>query len=86
MSFPNEPILITIPLFWSHHSYIFARQSDESTQLWKKLRLSFGCSSSVAGGVRKLSLGVAGTGGVISAYSSMVDGTDALGGVVLTGR
>jgi hypothetical protein len=49
--------------------FIIARslsfQSAESTQLWKKLRLSFGRSSSVGGGVRKL--GLAGTGGVISA-------------------
>jgi hypothetical protein len=34
--------------------------------LWKKLRLSFGRSSSVGGGVRKLGFGVAGTGGPIS--------------------
>jgi hypothetical protein len=37
--------------------------------LWKKLRLSFGHSSSVGGGVRKLGLGVAGTGDVISTDS-----------------
>jgi hypothetical protein len=35
--------------------------------LWKTLRLSFGGSSSVGGDVRKLGLGVAGTGGGISA-------------------
>ena len=37
-------------------------QSAGSTQLWKKSRLSFGRSSSVGGGVRKLGLLVAGTG------------------------
>jgi hypothetical protein len=35
--------------------------------LWKKLHLSFGRSSSVGGGVRKLGLGVAGTCDGISA-------------------
>jgi hypothetical protein len=35
--------------------------------LWKKLRLSFGRSSSVGGGVTKFSLGVADTGDGISA-------------------
>jgi hypothetical protein len=35
--------------------------------------LSFGRSSSVGGGVRKLGLGVAGTGGVISAQTGVSD-------------
>jgi hypothetical protein len=45
----------------------FSFHSAGSTQLWKKLRLSFGRSFSVGGGVRKLGLGVAGTSGGISA-------------------
>jgi TolB-like protein len=49
--------------------FVIARQlsfqSAESTQLWKKLRLSIGRSFSVDGSVRKLGLGVAGTGGVL---------------------
>ena len=35
----------------------------------EKVRLSFGRSSSVGGGVRKLGLGVVGTGGLISTDS-----------------
>ncbi len=73
-------------MFWAHSCPSLSIQSAGSTQFWKVIRLRFGRSYSVAGGVRKLGLGVSGTPGVISARSSGVAGTDSQGGVVLTGR
>ena len=42
----------------------------------KKIRLSFGRSCSVAGGVRKWGLGVAGTGGAFISAGSGLTGLD----------